>query len=137
MRYLADANVLSEPTKPNPNPRVVEWLTANRRGLVVDPMILGELHVGVLALSRGRKRTQLERWFESVASTVECVPWDASTSRSWALLVTDLNRRGKAMPILDSMIAASAIHNGFTLATHNTRDFKAARVAVVDPFVAP
>ena len=50
MRYLVDANVLSEATKPNPDPRVVDWLTRAERELVVDPIILGELRFGILLL---------------------------------------------------------------------------------------
>ena len=56
MTYLVDGNVLSEPTKAVPNGRVVEWLSTNEGRLVVDPIILGELRVGILALAAGRKR---------------------------------------------------------------------------------
>ena len=40
MSYLVDANVLSEPTKPDPNPAVVQWLRGHEREIVVDPVIL-------------------------------------------------------------------------------------------------
>ena len=60
MRYLVDANVLSEPTRPAPNSKVVDWLSANERNLVVDAIILGELSIGILALAPGRKRRQTE-----------------------------------------------------------------------------
>ncbi len=53
MTYLVDANVLCEPTKPMPNEKVVEWLRANERDLVVDPVVLGELCIGVLSLFCG------------------------------------------------------------------------------------
>ena len=47
MRYLVDANVLSEPTKKLPNAKVVEWLRDNEREIAVDPIILGELRFGI------------------------------------------------------------------------------------------
>jgi len=56
MTYLVDANVLSEPTKPAPSSKGIDWLSANQRNLVVDSIILGELCIGILALPRGRKR---------------------------------------------------------------------------------
>jgi len=43
MTYLVDANVLSEPTKPAPSRKVIDWLSANERTLVVDSIVLGEL----------------------------------------------------------------------------------------------
>jgi predicted nucleic acid-binding protein len=55
MTYLVDASVLSEPTKLAPSSKVIDWLSANERNLVVDSIILGELCIGILALAPGRK----------------------------------------------------------------------------------
>ena len=62
MKYLVDANVLSEPTKPSPDLRIVDWLQAHEPDIAVDPVILGELRFGILILPRGKKRMALERW---------------------------------------------------------------------------
>ncbi len=134
MTYLVDANVLSEPTRPAPNSKLVEWLTRHESELVVDSIVLGELFLGVLALPAGRRRTQLERWLETVAQTIECLAWDATVSQRWARLVVGLRRRGQTMPLLDGMIAATALEHDLTLATRNVRDFRNAGVKVVDPF---
>ena len=134
MTYLVDANVLSEPTKLTPSHKVVEWLTRNEGDFVVDSIILGELFIGILVLPRGRKRTQLEQWFAAVIQTIECLPWDVSISRRWATLVADLRRRGETLPLLDGMIAATALQHDLTIATRNTRDFRKTGVKVVDPF---
>jgi toxin FitB len=134
MTYLVDANVLSEPTKPVPNNKVIDWLTANEGNLVVDSIIVGELYVGILALPRGRKRTQLERWFSDVVQTIDCLPWDATISRRWAKLVVDLKQKGDKLPLLDSMIAATALQHDLTVATRNTRDFNKTDVQVLNPF---
>ena len=79
MKYLVDANVLSELTKPTPDPRVVAWLHANEPEIVVDHMILGELRFGILILPRGRKRRTLERWFDAGIGRLHCLPWEAYT----------------------------------------------------------
>ena len=134
MTYLVDANVLSEPTKPAPSSKVIDWLSANERNLVVDSIILGELCIGILVLAPGRKRRQLEQWFDALMQTIECLPWDATISRRWAKLVVDLKRKGKTMPLLDGMIAATALQHDLTIATRNTRDFKKAGLKVFDPF---
>jgi toxin FitB len=135
MIYLVDANILSEPTKHRPDAKVVAWLSANERDFVVDSVILGEIALGILVRPRGRKRTQLERWFEAVADRIDCLAWDASISRRWAELVANLRKKGQTLPVLDSMIAATALAHGLTVATHNVRDFRTAGVPVLDPFV--
>ena len=134
MTYLVDANVLSEPTKPVPNNKVIDWLTANEGNLVVDSIILGKLCVGILALPRGRKRTQLEQWFGDVVQTIDCLPWDATISRRWAKLVVNSKQKGDKLPLLDSMIAATALQHDLTVATRNTRDFDKTDVQVLNPF---
>ena len=134
MRYLVDANVLSEPTKPSPRVEVVEWLKKHEKDLVVDSIVLGELLAGVLALPAGRKRKRLDSWFETVAETIECFPWDAAVSRRWARLVVDLKRSGRTMPLLGGMIASTALEHRLTVATRNVSDFKKTGVPVVNPF---
>jgi predicted nucleic acid-binding protein len=134
MKFLVDASVLSEPTKPTPSARVVTWLIDHEGDFAVDSIILGELYVGVLAMPDGRKRARLELWFETLAQAIECLPWDGAVSRRWARLVADLRRKGQALPLLDSMIAASAIEHDLTVVTRNVHDFKTAGVRVIDPF---
>ena len=135
MKYLVDANVLSEPTKPSPDQRVVGWLHAHERDIAVDPVILGELRFGILILPRGKKRMALERWFDSGVGRLHCLPWDAGTGLKWAELLAHLRKTGTAMPIKDSFIAATAIVYGLTVVTRNRVDFAKAGVRVIDPFV--
>jgi predicted nucleic acid-binding protein len=135
VKHLVDANVLSEATKPDPDPRVVEWLRANERSLVVDPVILGEVRFGILLLDSGARRSELERWFEAGIARIHCLPWDSSVGLRWAELLADLRRRGRPMSIKDSLIAALALAHDLALATLNRRDFEPAQVKLVDPLV--
>ena len=135
MKYLVDANVLSEPTKPSPDLRVVDWLRAHEHDIAVDPVILGELRFGILILPKGKRRMALERWFDAGVGRLHCLPWDADTGLKWAELLAHLRKTGKAMPVKDSLIAATAIVHGLTLATRNRIDFARTGVRVIDPFV--
>jgi hypothetical protein len=132
--FLVDANVLSEATRPSPEPRAVEWLRRHERELAVDPVILGEIRFGIELLPAGARRRRLEAWFEQGVARIVCVPWDARTGLRWAGLLVALRRSGRALPIKDSLIAATALVHGFTVATRNLRDFRKTGVKVVDPF---
>lgn len=134
MKFIADANLLSEPTKPEPSPQVLEWLRRNEEHLAVTPIILGELEYGILLLPTSKRKKQLEVWFEKIRSTACCLDFDSQVASSWAHLLAHLKSQGHAMPIKDSLIAASAIAHNLTLATRNTRDFKNAKVPLINPF---
>ena len=136
MTFLVDANVLSEPTKAMPNQSCVEWLKRHEREIVVDPMILGEIRFGILLLSKGRRHRRLEQWFDGGVQRLQCLPWEAETGLRWAALLATLRKSGRAMPIRDSLIAATALVHGLTVATRNRSDFEQAGVRVVDPFHA-
>ena len=134
MRFLVDANVLSEPTRKTPDPNVVEWLQLHERDIAVDPVILGEVRFGILLLPKGKRRAKLERWFNAGIERLHCLPWDAQTGLRWAELLAALRASGRSMPIKDSLIAATALLHGLTVVTRNQADFENARVKIVNPF---
>lgn len=136
MRFLVNANVLSEPTKPAPRLNVLRWLRLHEHELVIDPVVLGELRYGILFLPKGRRRRRLEQWFADGIRRLHCLPWDRETGLRWAELVAALRSSGRAMPTKDSLIAATALTHGLTVATHNRADFEKAGVKIVDPFSA-
>ena len=136
MKYLVDANVLSEPTKPQPDAGVITWLRNNEREIAVDPIVLGEVKFGILLLPKGRRRADLERWFNHGVQRVQCLPWEAETGLAWAELLARLRRSGRSMPIKDSLIAATALANNLAVATRNRTDFQQAGVRIVNPFDA-
>lgn len=134
MTVLVDANVLSEATKPDPDPRVLDWLARHEREIAVDPVILGEIRFGILLLPGGKRRDRLERWFQEGVERIHCLPWEAATGLRWARLLADLRASGRSMPIKDSLIAATALVHRLAVATRNQRDFEKAGVEVIDPF---
>ncbi len=136
MRYLVDANVLSEPTKPAPAVIVLDWLRRHEQEIAVDPIIFGEIRFGILLLPSGRRKRRLEHWFAQGVGRIACLPWEAATGLRWAELLAALRASAHAMPIKDSMIAATALVHGLTVATRNGRDFAKAGVRVLNPFTS-
>lgn len=134
MKYLVDANVLSEATKPKPTVCVVDWLVRHDQQLAVNPIILGELEYGILLLPASRRRLRLLDWFAEGAQRLNVVDLDAATARVWAKLLAELKRKGRAMPVKDSLIAATARQHHLVVATRNESHFRDAGIKIVNPF---
>jgi toxin FitB len=134
VKYLVDANVLSEPTRPSPHTNVVAWLRRHERDVVIDPIVLGEIRFVILQLPKGRKRSELEVWFDLVVRRIRCLPWDPPLAVQWAELLAKLRAVGRAMPIKDSLIAATALVHDLTVVTRDKSDFQKAGVRIIDPF---
>jgi predicted nucleic acid-binding protein len=113
---------------------VVDWLRRNEREIAVDPIILGELRFGILLLRKGKKRRDLEQWFDAGVQRLRCLPWEKETGFRWAELLARLRAAGLAMPVKDSLIAATALVHGLTVVTRNRSDFEHADVPILDPF---
>ena len=136
MKYLVDANILSEPTKPQPDETVIDWLRRNERAIAVDPIILGELRFGIDLLPSGRRRKRLEDWFDRGVGRITCLDWTRETGLCWAGILAAMRAAGTAMPVKDSLIAATALTHRLTVVTRNATDFCTAGVDVLDPFEA-
>ncbi len=134
MKFLVDANVLSEAVKPIPEPKVLAWLSANETELAINPIVLGELQYGIHLLPGGKKRDQLRKWLLSGVQYMAMLDWDANTAMEWAHLLAELKTKGRAMPIKDSLIAASARQHRLSIATRNKKDFAHTRVPIINPF---
>lgn len=134
MKFLVDADVLSEPTKPTPSPRVVDWLRQNEIELAVNPIILGEIEYGILLLQPGKRRRRLQQWFARGVQQMRSLELDVHAASRWAELLARLKRKGLSMPIKDSLIAATALSHGLSIATRNVADYRHAGVTLLNPF---
>jgi predicted nucleic acid-binding protein len=134
MRFLVDANVLSEVMRPAPNPRVLEWLVQNEPALCVNPVVLGEIEYGILLLPAGPRRARLQAWFKTGVKTIRVLDWDARTGSVWAALLAQLKAQGLSMPVKDSLIPASALAHDLTIVTRNRSDFETSGLHVLNPF---
>jgi predicted nucleic acid-binding protein len=135
MRFLVDANVLSEGTRPSPAPQVLDWLASNEAELAVNPVILGEIEYGILRLPEGARRNRLLEWFQLGVQKIHVFVFDEATASAWARLLAQLRNSGRSMPVKDSMIAASALTHNLTVVTRNIHDFTATGLPLLNPFL--
>lgn len=134
MKYLVDANVLSEVTRPAPSSAVVDWLRKHERDMVVTPIVLGEIEYGIGLTASSTKRKALQQWFEDGLQRLRVLDLDSGTASAWATLLVRLKKKGQAMPVKDSLIAASALQHHLTIATRNIGDFRSVGVPLMNPF---
>jgi predicted nucleic acid-binding protein len=132
--FLVDTDVLSEAIKRKVDEAVVRWLRSHRAELVINPIILGEVRMGILLLPRSKRRERLLDWYTTTVEKIAVITFDSYSGLVWAELSADLWKKGRVMPIKDSLIAATARQHGLTIATRNTEDYKHAGVKLVNPF---
>jgi predicted nucleic acid-binding protein len=132
--FLVDTDVLSEATKRKADEAVVRWLRSHRAELVINPIILGEVRMGILLLPRSKRRESLLDWYTTAVEKIAVISFDSFSALAWAELTVELSKKGRTMPIKDSLIAATARQHGLTIATRNTVDYKHAGVKLVNPF---
>lgn len=136
MKFLVDTNILSEPAKPQPNPRVEEWIADHESDFYTSSLVIAELLNGLEKLPESRRKRELAQQIERLVDTLSgrILSFNLRVAREWVRLQAELRSKARAMPWEDSIIAATARHHRLTLATHNTADFADASVRLYDPF---
>jgi predicted nucleic acid-binding protein len=137
VRYLLDTCVLSELTKPRADKHVAGWLESQHsENLYISVYTIGELNKGIWKLSEGKKKKDLHSWLESIMRNYKdrIIPMDIECSITWGTLVARFEKKGNPMAAIDSLIAAQALHYGFTIATGNLKDFEPSGVQLINPW---
>jgi len=138
--FLLDTNCISEMVRPEPEPRVVDWMEAADEALLyLSVLTIGEIRKGVAGLLQGKRRTRLERWLElelQARFAGRIVPIDAAIADRWGLIAAEAKRTGKAVSVIDGLLAATALHRNLTVVSRNAGDFRNAQVQVLNPWEA-
>ncbi len=138
MRYLLDTCVISELIARQPNPRVVAWVDAvDEARLYLSVITIGEIRRGIAKLPSSPRKERLNCWLEEdllLRFAGRIVPIDVGVMLTWGDLVARLERTGRVLPAMDSLVAAIALHGEFTLVTRNVRDFEGTGVQIVNPW---
>lgn len=140
MKYLLDTCVISELVRPKPATSVANWIREQQEDLLhFSVLTLGELRKGIDRLPEGRKRVRLENWLNRdlrLRFIGRWLPIDEEIAERWGLMNTRAIAQGRAMPVIDSLIAATALVHGMTVVTRNTDDMQPSGVLLLNPWTA-
>jgi predicted nucleic acid-binding protein len=135
-QYLLDTNVLSETRKRDADGKVIAFLQeTDPSTLYISVLTLGEMRKGV----EQKRRTDAEA-AERIAQWVDGLELgfaerilgiDAATARLWGEWSAQRPR-----PVVDTLLAATAVVHGLTFVTRNTSDVREIELKLLNPFTA-
>jgi predicted nucleic acid-binding protein len=138
MTFLLDTCVISELVAKQPNLRVVQWVDSIDEGkLFLSAITVGEIKRGIERLADSSRKSALAEWLEGdllIRFTDRILPIDVQVMLVWGQLIADLEKQGRRMPAIDSLIAATCLQEKLDLVTRNDRDFANSGVTVVNPW---
>ena len=136
--YLLDTNCISELVRITPEPRVTAWVDATDESLLyLSVLTLGEIRKGLAELSQGKRRTQLEIWLDvqlRARFSGKILSVDSQVADRWGWLAATAKRSGKALSVVDGLLAATALHHNLTIVSRNITDFAHLPVPVLNPW---
>ncbi len=137
---LVDTNVVSETMRRAPDARVIEWFDAQSPGSVyLSAVSLAELLFGIALLPDGRRKQALDAGLGDRLAALfgeNVLPFDSEAARAYARIVAEARQAGVAIGVADGQIAATAAANNLVIASRDTAPFRAAGLAVIDPWTA-
>lgn len=138
MSFLLDTNVLSEPTRPRPDPGVTAWLAAaDEDDVFISAITIAELRHGIERIAPGKKRTLLDKWLEKdlhLRFATRILPFDHGVADMSGRVIANSESRGRPMELADAAIAATALLYGHTLVTRNVSDFEVVVESILSPW---
>lgn len=138
MTFLLDTCVISELVKPRPNENVVRWVdSVDERKLFLSVLTVGELEKGITNLQESQRKADLQEWLEHDLAerfAGRILPVDAAVAVAWGRIQGEAERVGAKLPVIDSLLTATAEIHRLTLATRNVADFDRCGATVFNPW---
>ncbi len=135
--FLLDTNVVSELLRPLPDPRVRAWIASKDESLLyLSVLTLGEIRKGALLMPMGARSAALEAWLDddlAARFARRILAVDRNVADTWGKLAA-VAEKG-ALPVIDGLLAATALQHDLTLATRNVKDVAATGVPILNPWM--
>jgi len=138
MKYLLDTCVISELVAKEVNPKVVEFVDSlDSDDVYLSVITIGEIAKGIEKLPKSKRKQELHIWLTEdllVRFDEKIVPLDTNVLLEWGFLTARLESKGKILPAMDSLIAATVLTHKFALITRNVDDFNSANIEIINPW---
>jgi len=139
MKYLLDTNVISELIKKEPNLGVLNWMDErDESALFLSVITFGELQKGISELSDKDRAARLQVWIDQDLTERfhgRTLSLDLNILMTWGQIQGNSEKVGIALPVMDSLIAATAITHNLTVVTRNVKDIERCQVPVYNPWI--
>ena len=138
-QYLLDTCILSEYIRKQPEMKVIQWLDLQLEdSLFISAMSIGEIKKGIVKIesSQPQKSKKLNDWLSSLVERFEprIIALDRQILIQWGELCGNFEKSGRKLPVIDSLIASTAIANELTLVTRNEGDFNDIEFSLYNPW---
>lgn len=138
MKFLLDTCVISELVKRRPNASVMEWLgRQDSESLYLSYITVGELKKGIAKRGGDARAKALERWLQTEVLGMyadRILPVENAVAQEWGRICGEAERIGRKHPVIDALIAATAVVHGMKLVTRNVEDMAGMGVPILNPF---
>jgi predicted nucleic acid-binding protein len=136
--FLLDTNVISELVKPRPEPKVTAWIDATDEHLLyLSVLTMGEIRKGITSLLDSGRRVTLEAWLDSVLAlrfSDRILPVNQAVADRWGRLAAEAAMTKLPLPVIDGLLAATAVQHDLTLVTRNIKDVARTGVPLFNPW---
>ncbi len=138
MKYLIDTCVIGEVIKSKPNFKVLSWLKSQKENhLYISVLTLGEISKGIEKVKNKKRKKELHLWLTDDLQerfSGRILPVNEQVAMTWGQIQGKAELRGKSMPAIDGLIAATALVFNMTVVTRNTSDMEESGVVLLDPW---
>ena len=135
---ILDTNVISEPKRPTPSSKVVDWFaTQNPQDLFITAMVVAELSMGIERMAPDQRKRDMQDWRDRLiyqGFSGRILLMDTEAALIYGQIVAAAFAQGRPPGVADAQIAAIAKANNMAVATRDISDFEAFDIEVIDPW---
>jgi len=141
LKYLLDTNIISEFVSKKPSQKVLDYVNSlDENDIYLSVITIGEIRFGIEKLDKDNQKKKIKMlsdWLENDLMqrfNGRILDVDLQVMLKWGEVNAQLQKLGKPMPIMDSLIASSCLAKELILITRNEKDFYSFEIEMINPF---